>query len=189
MPEGDYSPSEFDDEQPSAVPHVDLEQVVEVINDLLGADYSAKYCVSSFIKYNAEKYAPATSMKDKGQTRSDSKQFDKSKGYGSNHFCQAVFGFAKSITPTVPNSVRVVLGSRATFSRCSRSRRDGLEETNEERSLHLAVLAESRKGAHEAAWSSLAPRQEAEGGRRQVPPLHLNHEDKEGFSESIKFQR
>jgi hypothetical protein len=100
MPEGDYSPSEFDDEQPSAVPHVDLEQVVEVINDLLGADYSAKYCVSSFIKYNAEKYAPATSMKDKGQTRSDSKQFDKSKGYGSNHFCQAVFGFAKSITPS-----------------------------------------------------------------------------------------
>jgi hypothetical protein len=45
MLEGDYSASEFDGELPSAPPHVDLEQeqAVEAINDLVGADYSAKY--------------------------------------------------------------------------------------------------------------------------------------------------
>ena len=41
--EGDYSPSEFDDEQSSAASHVDLEQVLKAISDLVGADYSAKY--------------------------------------------------------------------------------------------------------------------------------------------------
>jgi hypothetical protein len=32
MLEGDYIPSDYDDEQPSAAPHVDLEQVVVAIN-------------------------------------------------------------------------------------------------------------------------------------------------------------
>jgi hypothetical protein len=45
---------EFDDEQSSAASHVDLEQVVKAISDLVGADYSAKYSVSGFIEYNAE---------------------------------------------------------------------------------------------------------------------------------------
>jgi hypothetical protein len=66
MLEGDYSPSEFDDEQPSAASHVDLEQVVEVISDLVGADYSAKYLVSSFIEYNDEQYVPSPSMRQRG---------------------------------------------------------------------------------------------------------------------------
>jgi hypothetical protein len=82
MPEGDYSPSEFDDEQPSAASHVDLEQVVEAISDLVGADYSAKYSVGSSIEYNAEQYVPSSSFKERtGLSRSDSKKFDKSKGH------------------------------------------------------------------------------------------------------------
>jgi hypothetical protein len=60
MLEGDYS-SDSDDEQPSAAPHVDREQVVGAINDLLGADYSEKYHLSTFIKYNLEKYTPLKS--------------------------------------------------------------------------------------------------------------------------------
>ena len=56
MLEGDYSSSESDDKQSSAASHVDLEQVVEAINDLVGARYSAKYSVSGFIEYNAEQY-------------------------------------------------------------------------------------------------------------------------------------
>jgi hypothetical protein len=101
MPEGDYSPSEFDDEQPSAASHVDLEQVVEVISDLVGADYSAKYSVGSSIEYNAEQYVPSSSFKERtGLSRSDSKKFDKSKGHGGKRFCQAAFGFEKSIIPS-----------------------------------------------------------------------------------------
>jgi hypothetical protein len=81
MLEGDYSPSEFDDEQPSAASHVDLEQVVKAISDLVGADYSAKYSVSGFIEYNAEQYVPSSSMKERGSTRSDRKHFGRSKGH------------------------------------------------------------------------------------------------------------
>jgi hypothetical protein len=130
MLEGDYSPSEFDDEQPSAASHVDLEQVVEAISDLVGADYGAKYSVSSFIEYNAEQYVPSSSFKERTGlliSRSDGKKFDKSKGYGGRRFCQAVFGFEKSIIPSAKLR-RVVLGSTAIFSRCSRSREN----------LHLA---------------------------------------------------
>jgi hypothetical protein len=58
MLEGDYSSSESDDEQSSAASHVDLEQVVKAIIDLVGDDYSAKYSVSSSIEYNAEEYVP-----------------------------------------------------------------------------------------------------------------------------------
>jgi hypothetical protein len=82
MLEGDYSPSDSGDEQPSAAPapHVDLEQVVGAINDHLGAHYSEKHRLSRFIKYNGEKYTPQKSQKDQHQTRSDSKKFDRSKG-------------------------------------------------------------------------------------------------------------
>jgi hypothetical protein len=101
MLEGDYSSeSEPDDTQPGAASHVDLEQVVEAINDLAGARYSAKYSVSGFIEYNAEQYVPLTSMEEKQQTRSDKKLFDKSKGYGGKRFSQAVFGFKKSLIPS-----------------------------------------------------------------------------------------
>ena len=79
MLDGDSSSSESDDKQSSAASHVDLEQVVEAINDLVGARYSAKYSVSDFTQYNAEEYAPLTSMDEKQQTRSDNKHFDKSK--------------------------------------------------------------------------------------------------------------
>jgi hypothetical protein len=50
MLEGDYSDSEFDDELPSPAPHVDRDQVVEAINDRLGADCSEKYCLSTSIE-------------------------------------------------------------------------------------------------------------------------------------------
>jgi hypothetical protein len=40
-----------------------------------------------------------TSKKDSKQTRTDSKKFDRSKGY-SKQFSQAVFGFARSIIPS-----------------------------------------------------------------------------------------
>jgi hypothetical protein len=97
MLDGDYS----DLEAPSAAPppHVDPEQVVEAINERLGADYSGKFCLSAFIQYNATKFAPLTSKKGSKQTRTDSKKFDRSKGY-SKQFSQAVFGFARSIIPS-----------------------------------------------------------------------------------------
>jgi hypothetical protein len=53
--EGHYSPSGFDDEQPSAAPHVDLEQVVDAINDLEGADYSAKSTALSALSNTTKK--------------------------------------------------------------------------------------------------------------------------------------
>ena len=99
MLEGDYS-SESDDTQSGAASHVDLEQVVKAISEFVGADYSAKYSVSSFIEYNTEEYAPSSSMKGKGASRSDKKYFDKSKGYGGKRFSQAVFGFKKSLIPS-----------------------------------------------------------------------------------------
>jgi hypothetical protein len=44
----------------------------------------------------------AKKRKDKDQTRSDNKKFDRGKGYGGcKRFCQAVFGFQKSILPSV----------------------------------------------------------------------------------------
>jgi hypothetical protein len=84
MLDGDYSSSESesDDKQSSAASHVDLEQVVEAISDLVGPDYSAKYSVNSFIEYNTEDYVPSSSMKETKQARSDKKHFDRSKGYG-----------------------------------------------------------------------------------------------------------
>ena len=100
MLDGDYSSSESDDKQPSAASHVDLEQVVKAISDLVGPDYSAKYSVSSSIEYNTEQHVPLTSMEEKQQTRSDNTHFDKSKEYGGKRFCQAVFGFEKSIIPS-----------------------------------------------------------------------------------------
>jgi hypothetical protein len=56
MLDGDCSSSESDDEHSSAASDVDLEQVVKAISDLVGADDSAKYSVSSFIEYNTEEY-------------------------------------------------------------------------------------------------------------------------------------
>jgi hypothetical protein len=75
---------------------------VKAISDLVGADYSAKYSVSSFVRieYNTEEYAPSSSMKGKGASMSDKKYFDKSKGYSGKRFSQAVFGFKKSIIPS-----------------------------------------------------------------------------------------
>ena len=70
MLEGDYS-SESDDTQSGAASHVDLEQAVKAISEFVGADYSAKYSVSSFVRieYNTEEYAPSSSMKGKGASR------------------------------------------------------------------------------------------------------------------------
>jgi hypothetical protein len=142
--EGDYSDSEFDDELPSSAPHVDLEQVVEAINDLVGADYSAKYCVSTSIKYNAEEYAPLTSKKDSKQTRSDSKHFDRSKGYGGKRFSQAVFGFKNLLLPCAKLRKGGWFSSRQPSFPVVREY-DGVG-WRRRGSLHLAVSEDRRKG-------------------------------------------
>ena len=145
MLEGDYSPSESDDTQPGAASNVDvdLEQVVEAINDLVGARYSTKYSVSGFSEYNTEEYAPQTSMDEKQQIRSDKKLFDRSKGYGGKRFSQAVFGFKKSLIPSAKlrkGGARVDNHLFPLFAITTGwKRRDD---------LLLAVLAARCKGAH-----------------------------------------
>jgi hypothetical protein len=110
--EGDYSPSESDDTQSGAASNVNLEQVVEAINDLVGARYSTKYSVSGFSEYNTEEYAPQNSMDEKQQIRSDNKLFDRSKGYCGKRFSQAVFGFKKSLIPSAKQQIPRLNNSR-----------------------------------------------------------------------------
>jgi hypothetical protein len=156
-------------------PHVDLEQVVGAINDHLGAHYS------SFTKYNREKYTPLKSQKDQDQTRSDSKKFARSKGH-CKQFSQAAFGFPKSRIP----SAKLHKGGARVNSHI----------------FPLFAVTTGWAGGDEVAcilrfWSPKA------AGFVKPPDLlqpliqeltvahdgksfYLEHEDKEGFSESIK---
>jgi hypothetical protein len=69
------------DEESSAAPHVDLDKVVGAINDELGAGYSGKYTLGSFVKYNGQKYTPRKREIVGNETRPDGMVFDRSKGH------------------------------------------------------------------------------------------------------------
>jgi hypothetical protein len=95
----DYSPSNSGDEEPSTASHVDLGKVVGAIDDELGARYSGKYTLGSFVKYNGQKYTPRKREIVQNETRPDGMVFDRSKGH-CTEFYQAVFGFPKSLSPS-----------------------------------------------------------------------------------------
>jgi hypothetical protein len=186
MLEGDYSPSDSGDEEPSAAPHVDLDKAVEAINEKLGAHYSGKYRLSRFIKYNGERYTPQTSQKDQLQTRSDNKKFDRSKG-NCKQFCQAVFNFPTSINP-----------------RASYHGRGGKRVNKHLLSLFAITTGNFNfpgkdKGAcflrfhRQGAARLILPREQLKPHIEELKKAHdgksfcLEHEDKEGFSKSIDF--
>jgi hypothetical protein len=182
MLEGDYSSSESDDKQPSAASHVDLEQVVKAISDLVGADYSAKYSVSSFIEYNTEEYVPSSSMKETKQTRSDKKHFDRSKGYGGKRFSQAVFGFEKSI---IPSAKLRKGGSRVNSPLFPLFAITTGWAGKDERTCKVRFWHVDASGLMKppGVLKSLVENLKEDNGKA----IPLDHEDKRGFSEPIKF--
>lgn len=182
MLDGDYSPSESDDKQSSAASHVDLELVVKAISEFLDADYSAKYSVSGFIQYNAEKYAPSSSMDEKQQSRSDKKHFDKRKGFCGKRFSQAVFGFEKSLIPSA--KLHKGRGQRKSGSIGGHllplfAITTGWAGEDE----RTCILRANGLMKPPDVLKSLVENLMEDNGKE----IHLDPEDKKGFSESIKF--
>jgi hypothetical protein len=152
------------------------------INDELGAHYIEKYQLDSFIKYNGKKYTPQKSGKDQDQTRSDGRKYDRSKGH-CKQFCQAALSFPKSINPS------------------AKCRKGGFRVNSH--LLPLFSITTGWVGKYEEACTLRFYRPGAAGV--VAPPDHLKphieelkeahdgksfcleHEDKEGFSKSIKF--
>jgi hypothetical protein len=158
---------------------------VKAISEFVGADYSAKYSVSSFIEYNTEQYVPLTSrtsMEGKGQTRDDKKYFVKSKGYGGKRFSQAVFGFKKSPTPSAKLRKG---GSRVNSHLFPLFAITTGWAGKDEMTCILRFWQRDARGLMKPpdVLKSLVENLKADNGKA----IPLDPEDKNGYSESIKF--